>query len=41
MHALRHFVVGNLLVAVPLGFIAFFVQRGHRFPAVAHVLWLL
>ncbi len=38
MHALLHFVVGNLLVAVPLGFIAFFVQRGQRFPAVAHVL---
>ena len=41
MHALLHFVVGNLLVAVPVGLVAFFVQRGQRFLAVAHVLWLL
>ena len=41
MDALLHFVVGNLLVAVPLGLVALFVQRGQRFPAVAHVLWLL
>ncbi len=41
MDALLHFVVGNLLVALPLGLVAFLVQRGQRFPAVAHVLWLL
>ena len=41
MEALLHFVVGNLMVAVPLGLVALLVQRGQRFPALAHVLWLL
>lgn len=38
---LLQFVVGNVLVAVPLAVIACLVQRSQRVPTIAHVLWLL
>ena len=37
---LFQYLIGNLILAAPVAFIAYLVQRTHRFAFLAHVLWV-
>jgi beta-lactamase regulating signal transducer with metallopeptidase domain len=39
--AILEFAIGNVVIALPLGLLAWWLQRGGRQPFLAHLLWLV